>query len=138
MPTPLEIYRKFQQYLFTNDYTRLPEVVDVAGYTEQCVGLTPWTTGLETALANFQKNVTSALTDMHSIEETVVEGTDTVVMRSLIEATHTGTFLGIPPTGRHISFEAVDMLRVSQNRIVWRYLLFDLYGIQQQIQAPSA
>ena len=134
MTTPLETYRLFQQYLFTNDYARLPEVVDVTGYTEQCVGLTQWTTGLEIALANFQRNVTSALTDMRSTEETVVEGTDTVVIRSLIEATHSGTFLGIAPTGRRVAFEAVDMLRVADQRIVWRYLLFDLYGIQQQLQ----
>lgn len=137
MRTPLETYRLFQQYLFTNDYARLPEVVDVTGYTEQCVGLTQWTTGLEIALANFQRNVTSALTDMRSTEETVVEGTDTVVIRSLIEATHSGTFLGIAPTGRRVAFEAVDMLRVADHRIVWRYLLFDLYGIQQQLQQPQ-
>jgi predicted ester cyclase len=137
MGTPLDIYRLFQQYLFTNEYARLPEVVDVSGYTEQCVGLTGWTTGLETALANFQQNVTSALSDMRSTEETVVEGADTVVIRSLIEATHSGTFLGIAPTGRRVSFEAVDMLRVADHRIVWRYLLFDLYGIQQQLQQPQ-
>ncbi len=137
MGTPLDIYRLFQQYLFTNDYARLPEVVDVTGYTEQCVGLTEWTTGFETALANFQKNVSSALSDMRSTEETVVEGTDTVVIRSLIEATHSGIFLGIAPTGRRVAYEAVDMLRVAENRIVWRYLLFDLYGVQQQLQQPE-
>jgi predicted ester cyclase len=137
MGTPLDIYRLFQQYLFTNEYARLPEVVDVSRYTELCVGLTDWTTGLETALANFQQNVSSALSDMRSIEETVVEGADTVVIRSLIEATHSGTFLGIAPTGRRVAFEAVDMLRVADHRIVWRYLLFDLYGIQQQLQQPQ-
>jgi hypothetical protein len=29
------------------------------------------------------------------------------------------------------------MLRVADHRIVWRYLLFDLYGIQQQLQQPQ-
>ena len=87
MGTPLDIYRLFQQYLFTNEYARLPEVVDDTGYTERCVGLTEWTTGLETALANFQKNVTSGLSDMRSTEETVVEGVDTLV-------TYTGRFFG--------------------------------------------
>ena len=55
MGTPLDIYRLFQQYLFTNEYARLPEVVDDTGYTERCVGLTEWTTGLETALAIFRR-----------------------------------------------------------------------------------
>lgn len=133
MATPLEIYRRFQQDLLVNDFAHLPDVVDVAGYTEKCVGLTDWTTGFETALANFQQKVSAALSDMRSTEETVVEGTDTVVIRSLLEATHTGTFLGIAPTGRRVAYEAVDMLRVADGRIVWRYLLFDLYGIQRQI-----
>jgi hypothetical protein len=42
MVTPLEVYRRFQQYLVTGDFARLPEVVDVAGYTEKCEGLTEW------------------------------------------------------------------------------------------------
>jgi predicted ester cyclase len=134
MATPLEVYRRFRQYLVTNDFARLPEVVDVTGYTEKCQGLTDWTTGLQIALANFQRNVLSAFSDMRSTEETVVEGSDTVVIRSLMEATHTGTFLGIAPTGRRVAYEMVDMLRVADGRIVWRYLLMDLYGIQQQLR----
>ena len=134
MPTPLEVYRRFQHSLVSNDFGRLPEVVDVAGSTEQCAGLTDWTTGLQIALANFQRNVLSAFSDPHGTEETVVEGADTVVIRSLYEATHTGTFLGIAPTGRKIAFEAVDMLRVAEGRIVWRYFLIDLCGIEQQLR----
>ena len=134
MATPLDVYRRFQQYLVAGDFARLPEVVDVAGYTEKCAGLTEWTTGLEIALANFQRNVISALSDMRATEETVVEDADTVVIRSLIEATHTGTFLHIAPTGHRVAYEAVDMLRVADGRIVWRFLLMDLYGIQQQLQ----
>ena len=134
MATPLDIYRRFQHSLVTNDFARLPEVVDVAGYTEKCAGLTDWTTGLQIALANFQRNVLSAFSDLHGTEETVVEGADTVVIRWLMEATHTGTFLGIAPTGRRVAYEMVDMLRVADGRIVWRYLLMDLYGIEQQLR----
>jgi predicted ester cyclase len=134
MATPLEVYRRFQQYLVTGDFAHLPEVVDVAGYTEKCEGLTNWTTGLQIALANFQQNVLSALSDLRGSEETVVEGTDTVVIRSTYQAIHTGTFLGIPPTRRQVTYSAVDMLRVAEGRIVWRYLLMDLYGIEQQLR----
>jgi predicted ester cyclase len=134
MPALLEVYRRFQQYLVTGDFARLPEVVDVAGYTEKCEGLTDWTTGLQIALANFQRNVLSAFSDLRGTEETVVEGADTVVIRTSYEATHTGTFLGIAPTERKIAFEAVDMLRVAEGRIVWRYFLMDLYGIEQQLR----
>jgi predicted ester cyclase len=134
MPTALDTYRRFQQYLLTGDFARLPEVVDFAGYTEKCEGLTDWTTGFQIALTNYQRNVVSALSDLHGSEETAVEGADTVVIRTRYEATHTGTFLGIAPTGRHIAYQAVDMLRVADGRIVWRYLLMDLYGIEQQLR----
>jgi predicted ester cyclase len=137
MPTSLEVYRRFQQYLLIADFTRLPEVVDVEGYTEKCEGLTDWTTGLQIALTNFQRNVLSVLSDLHGTEQTVVEGADAVVIRSLYEATHTGAFLGIAPTGQRIAFEAVDLLRVADDRIVWRYLLMDLYGIERQLQPAS-
>jgi predicted ester cyclase len=136
MSTPLEVYRTFQQVLLTNDFARLPEVADVEGYTEKCEGLTDWTTGLHIALANYQRNIVTALSDLHGAEQTVVEGADTVVIRTLYEATQTGAFLGIAPTGRHIAYEAVDMLRVAGDRIVWRYLLMDLYGIEQQLRQP--
>jgi predicted ester cyclase len=135
MPTPLEVYRHFQQVLLTGDFARLPEVADVAGYTEKCEGLTDWTTGIQIALSNFQRNVLAAFSDLRGIEQTVVEGADTVVIRTLYEATHTGTFLGIAPTGRPVAYEAVDILRVADGRIVWRYLLMDLHGIEQQLRA---
>jgi predicted ester cyclase len=133
MPTPLEVYRRFQHVLLTGDFARLPEVVDVEGYTEKCEGLTDWTTGIQIALANYQRNVLAALSELHGSEQTVVQGADSVVIRTQYEATHTGTFLGIAPTGRHVAYEAVDILRVADDRIVWRYLLMDLYGIERQL-----
>ena len=45
---PLEIYWRFQSYLLGGEFGRLGEVVDMDGYTENCVGLTGWTTGLMT------------------------------------------------------------------------------------------
>jgi len=133
--TPLEIYRRFQQCLIQGTFERLPEVVDIEGYTENCVGLTGWTTGLNVALNNFRNIVASALTDMRSTEEDVIEGTDTLVIRSRMEATHSGPFLGIAPTGRRIVYDAVDMIRVRNARIVWRFLLCDWYGVQQQLRS---
>jgi predicted ester cyclase len=129
------VYRRFQLYLREGDYARLPEVVDVAGYTENCVGLTGWTTGLDIALRNFQQGIAASLTDMQLTEQDVVEGADTVVIRAEISATQSGPFLGVPATGRRVTYDAVDMLRVSDGRIVWRYLLCDWHGLLKQLQA---
>ena len=55
-PAPLDVYRQFQSFLINGEYGRLAEVADMDGYTERCVGLTDWTTGLQVALRNFQKH----------------------------------------------------------------------------------
>lgn len=131
--TPLDIQRRFQELLLAGEYGRLGEVVDLEGYTENCVGLTGWTTGLTTALRNFQQNVASAFGDMTSVEEDVVSSDDTLVIRATNEATHIGTFLGVPATGRRVSYGSVDMYRVRDGRIVWRYLLCDWHGVLGQL-----
>jgi predicted ester cyclase len=134
---PLEIYRRFQSYLLGGEFGRLGEVVDMDGYTENCVGLTGWTTGLMTALGNYQANVVSAFSDMAMTEEDVVEAGDTVVIRSVISAVHTGEFLGVAATGRKVTYHAVDMYRVADGRIVWRFLLCDWKGVLDQLTAAG-
>jgi predicted ester cyclase len=133
--TPLDIQRRFRDFLGSGEYARLGEVVDLDGYTENCVGLTGWTTGLTTALHNFQERVATALTDLTSTEDDVVTSADMLVIRATNEATHTGTFLGVPATGRRVTYGSVDMYRVRDGRIVWRYLLCDWHGVIAQLTA---
>lgn len=48
---------------------------------------------------------------------------DMVAARVLYEGIHTGTCMGIPATGKHITFEALENFRVEQGKIVesWGY-----------------
>ena len=132
---PLKVYRRFQSYLLRGEFARVGEVADMDGYTENCVGLTGWTTGLKIALRNFQENIASRLTDMAVTEHDVLEAGDTLVIRGTFEVTHSGEFLGVAPTGRRVSFDWIDMYRVADGLIVWRYLLCDWKGLQDQLTA---
>ncbi|HEX8007375.1 MAG TPA: ester cyclase [Trebonia sp.] len=134
---PLEIYRRFQSLLLNGQFTQLGEVVDMDGYTENCVGLTGWTTGLTTALQNYQAKVASALSGMTATEKDIIEGTDTLVIRSIVTAVHSGEFIGIPATGRKVSYDAVDMLRIAGGKIVWRFLICDWKGVIDQLTGPA-
>jgi predicted ester cyclase len=134
---PLEVYRRFQSYLINGEFGRLGEVADMEGYTENCVGLTGWTTGLATALRNFQDNIASRLTDMVPTEDDVIQTDDMLVIRGRYEATQSGEFLGVPPTGRRVAYDFVDMYRVTGGRIVWRYLLCDWKGLRDQLTAAA-
>jgi predicted ester cyclase len=95
-----EIYEDYQQRLQAQDYTHLGEVVDLQGYTENCLGLTGWTTGFDVALGNYARNILTAFSEMHFTAEDVIEGTNGLAIRSRILATHTGTFLGQEATYR--------------------------------------
>jgi predicted ester cyclase len=56
-----------------------------------------------------------------TIEDVIAEG-DKVVYRTTLEGTHTGEFLGIPPTGKSAKINDFTMLRISDGQIVeWWY-----------------
>jgi predicted ester cyclase len=134
---PLAVYRRFQSYLLNGEFARVGEVADVDGYTENCVGLTGWTTGLQIALRNFQENIASRLTDMAVTEHDLIEAGDMLVIRGTFEVTHSGRFLGVAPTGRRVCFDWIDMYRVTDGRIGWRFLLCDWKGLLDKLTAAA-
>ena len=134
---PLEVYRQFQSYLLHGEFARVGEVADVDGYTENCVGLTGWTTGLQIALRNFQENIASRLTDMAVTEHDIIEAGDMLVLRGTFDVTHSGEFLGVPATRRRVSFDWIDMYRVAGGRIVWRFLLCDWKGLLDKLTTAA-
>ncbi len=73
--------------------------------------------------------------DMAATVEEVVEGETSVVIRSHVEATHVGEFLGILATGRRIAWDAVAIVHTSNGRVVGMWSQPDLYGIYRQLTA---
>jgi steroid delta-isomerase-like uncharacterized protein len=61
-----------------------------------------------------------------------------VVTRKSFEGTHRGAFIGVEPTGNRISFEAIDILTVSEGKIREHRVIFDQLGLLQQLGAISA
>jgi hypothetical protein len=80
----------------TGENEALDEVVGLTGCTENCLGLTGWTTGSSIAAVNFEKNMIVRWGDREQTIEEAIEGEDAAVIRQHIEATHGGEFLGIP------------------------------------------
>ena len=74
--------------------------------------------------ANKEFNVSlfQGFPNLKQIIEDVVAQEDKVVYRSTLEGTHTGEFLGIPPTEKSARINDFTMLRISDGRIVeWWY-----------------
>jgi hypothetical protein len=151
---PVDIVRTWRERIPSGDNARLAEVVDLEGYTETCLGLTGWTTGFDIALGNYYRNMVQPWSDMVGTEEEVitgphaaaaggmdfdghrVEASDAVVIRSRVEATHVGEFLGVAATGRRVAWDTLAVVWVRDGRVVGQWAQPDLWGIHRQLTAP--
>ena len=131
-----EVVGEWKRRLRAGEWAQMGEIVDLDGYTEICLGLTGWTTGYDVATQNYMKNMVEPWSNQVLEERDVIEGEEAVVTRFHVEATHTGEFLGIAPTGRRIEWDAVNIVRVHGDKVVGQWAQSDLRGIQRQLTAP--
>jgi steroid delta-isomerase-like uncharacterized protein len=76
--------------------------------------------------------------DMHIALEDVIAERDEVVTRTLSRGTHTGTFMGIAPTGRTGEFMGINTFRVGGGVIVEEWFNDDLFTLMTQLGVPAA
>ncbi|GAC1396344.1 MAG: ester cyclase [Chloroflexota bacterium] len=67
-----------------------------------------------------------------TIDEMLIDG-DRVVKRFMVRGTHTGTFNGIPPTGKQFTLAGIDILRVVDGQIREIWWGYDTLGMLQQL-----
>ena len=58
---------------------------------------------------------------------------DVVTTYKTYHGTHEGNFLGIPGTGKKVSFETVDAMRVVDGKITEHWGVANLYSVMQQL-----
>ncbi len=66
------------------------------------------------------------------IDEQVSDG-EKVVTRKTFRGSHSAEFMGVPPAGRPVSFEVIDILTFRGNRISEHRVIFDRMSIAQQL-----
>jgi steroid delta-isomerase-like uncharacterized protein len=67
-----------------------------------------------------------------TVEDMVAEG-DKVVTRKTFHGTHEGEFMGIPPSGRAVSMGLIDIVRISDGKVVEHWSMGDSLGMMQQL-----
>ena len=72
-----------------------------------------------------------------TIDDMIAEG-DKVVVRSTWSGTHKGEFMGIPPTGKSVSFGVIDIIRFAGGKAVEHWGQMDSMGMMQQLGAIPA
>ena len=78
-------------------------------------------------------STSSALQDLtFSIDDTVAEG-DKVVTRYTMKATHKGTTMGIPATGKQFAVKGIDISRIVRGKVAEVWSLSDSLGVMTQL-----
>ena len=72
-----------------------------------------------------------------TIHDVIVEG-DKVVTRKTFSGTHRAEWMGVPATGRQISFGGIDIVRIAGGKVVEHWAEFDMLTLLQQIGAMPA
>jgi predicted ester cyclase len=66
--------------------------------------------------------------------EVIAEG-NFVVGRMIIRGTHQGEFMRIPRTGKRVSAELIELVRIADGKIAERWVQWDRLGLLQQLGA---
>lgn len=94
-------------------------------------GLPPTRDGVRMVFAGFR----AAFPDLSVTIDEQIADTEKVATRKTFRGTHQGPFLGIPPTGRAVSFEVIDILTVRGDRIHEHRVVVDRLALMQQLGA---
>lgn len=68
------------------------------------------------------------------VHQQLAEG-DRVMTYKTFSGTHTGEFHGIPPTGRAVRFDVMDIVRLQDGQIVEHWGVVDQLGLLRQLGA---
>jgi len=102
-----------------------PEIVfHLPGYPEPLRGIEAverWATGY---LAAFEGRL--------DVEDVVVEG-DLIALRATMRTNHKGEYMGVPPTGRPLTFTELSLTRYEGGKAVEFWLMLDTLGVMQQL-----
>jgi predicted ester cyclase len=73
------------------------------------------------------------LPDLHlTIEDLIAEG-DKVVSRNTITGTHQGEYMGLPPTGKSVTYNEIFIVRFAGGRIAETWGVVDVFSQMKQL-----
>lgn len=78
------------------------------------------------------EGVAEALPDLTVEVQLMVAEGDLVAVRSIMRGTHRGELMGVPPSGRRVAIDGIDILRVVDGRIVEHWGLTNVLGFLEQ------
>lgn len=126
------LFARFHEEVFNKRNVAALDDYFAADYIEHLPPFPGSPGGLE-GLKQFVTILLTAFPDFRStVEDTIIED-DRAVGRVTAGGTNTGPFLGIPPTGKKITWTEIHIARVANGKIVEHWASIDQLGMLQQL-----
>lgn len=122
----LEFYQAFDQRNIDRAFALL-----ASNFVAHLAGL-PETLDLE-GFKEFGMMFYSAFTDAQHQFEQIIAAEDKVITCGTFTAIHTGTFQGLPTTGKQITISVMHIDRIEQGKIIEHWGQGDAQGLMQQL-----
>ena len=88
-----------------------------------------------TAQLEFIAGVLRAFPDLQVQAEQLIAQDDHVAVRVSMRGTHQGDFVGVPPTGREVRFESMEVFRLDGGKVAEQWVVMNALGLFQQLGA---
>ena len=99
---------------------------------EETPGLAPTKDGVK----EFFRMYRAAFPNLHMEPEDVLASGDKVVIRVRATGTHQGEFMGMPPTGKDVDVQLIDIIRFGGDGLATEHWgVVDLLAMMQQLGA---
>jgi steroid delta-isomerase-like uncharacterized protein len=74
-----------------------------------------------------------AFPDFEATIDDIIAEDDRIVVRQTWSGTHEGEFMGIPATGKRVSFGVIDIIRIADDKCVEHWGQMDNAGLMHQL-----
>ncbi|MBE1534299.1 ester cyclase [Actinomadura algeriensis] len=129
-----ETLRRFHEALGSGDMEVISKTIDEVVHPDVLIR-TPVpleSTGAQ-ALKELFGVLTEAFPDLHvSIEDVIAEG-DKVVSRNVVTGTHRGEYMGLPPTGKPVTYGEMFVVRFRDGRVAETWGVVDIFAQMRQL-----
>jgi predicted ester cyclase len=85
----------------------------------------------------FMRMLAAAFSDQKWTVQKVVADGDTVALYCVHSGRHTGTWFGLPATGREFAYKQMHMIRMKDGLGVEHWAVRDDAGLMRQLTAPA-
>jgi steroid delta-isomerase-like uncharacterized protein len=90
------------------------------------------------AMKTFATELREAFPDFHDTIDIQLAEDELVATRVTSRGTHKGTFLGVEPTNKELSWTGITIDRISEGKIVESWTNWDMMGMMQQLGVVRA